>query len=71
MRKQGAQDFVRHALDTHTLLTRAFAGHDRNRAFGDTEGVCKNVDQLGVSGAIDRSGMESNDERVAAHAGNT
>ena len=53
------------------FLSRPCAGDDRHRTFGNAEYVGEDVDELGVSGTIDWSGVETYEQRLTAHAGNT
>jgi len=52
-------------------LPASLSRDDQHGALGHIKRLGQYLDQLGVGGAINRSGVEPNEQRTTSHAGNT
>ena len=60
-----------HAVDAHAFLPSSLSGNDRHGTPGNADGISKDFDQFSVGGTVHGRSIESNQQRVTSHAGET
>src|ERR1051325_6070801 len=71
MRKSTGCMRERHTVDANALLPGSIAGDDGDRTLREAERIGEDLDQLGVGGAFHRRRVQTNEDRIIPHAGDT
>src|SRR5829696_1345656 len=66
MRKSAGRMSRVDAGDAHPLRAAALAGDDGNRSLRDVERLRDHLDEFGIRRAVDRSGVEADEQRAVA-----